>query len=180
MISASVVGETTTNVTTGVTSTSSPTETLTAINQSLCCANVGGAPVTAFNPAVPGEMIIIYATGLGLVGPPAAQQSIIDFYPYTGPVLNEPSESVSSIIGGSTANVLFAGLQVGAIGVYQVVLQLASGLPTNSLTQLTIAQNIYTSNIVTLPVFAPSQTVGSGGGGGGSTTPYARPVKPRQ
>ena len=42
---------------------------MTAINSSLCCANVGGAPVTAFNPAVPGEMVIVYATGLGLVGP---------------------------------------------------------------------------------------------------------------
>jgi uncharacterized protein (TIGR03437 family) len=155
-IAASVVGQTTTNVTTGVTSTSSPTETMTAINSSLCCANVAGAPVTAFNPAVPGEMVIVYATGLGLVGPAAALASINDGSPYTGPTLNDPNESVSSIIGGSTANVLFAGLQVGAIGVYQVVLQLSSALPTNPLTQLTIAQNIYTSNIVTIPVFQPS------------------------
>ena len=44
VIGASVVGETTTNATTGVTSTSSPTETMTAINSSLCCANVAGAP----------------------------------------------------------------------------------------------------------------------------------------
>jgi len=151
-----VVGQTTTNVTTGVVSTSSPTETMTAINSSLCCANVGGAPVTAFNPAVPGEMVIVYATGLGLVGPATALASINDGSPYTGPTLNEPNQSVSSIIGGSTANVLFAGLQVGAIGVYQVVLQLSSSLPTNPLTQLTIAQNIYTSNIVTIPVFQPS------------------------
>src|ERR1700722_15085040 len=155
-IGASVVGQTTTNVTTGVVSTSSPTETMTAINSSLCCANVGGAPVTAFNPAVPGEMVIVYATGLGLVGPASALASINDGSPYTGPTLNEPNQSVSSIIGGSTANVLFAGLQVGAIGVYQVVLQLSSSLPTNPLTQLTIAQNIYTSNIVTIPVFQPS------------------------
>jgi uncharacterized protein (TIGR03437 family) len=160
-IGASVVGQTTTNVTTGVTSTSSPTETMTAINSSLCCANVGGAPVTAFNPAVPGEMVFVYATGLGLVGPASALASINDGSPYTGPTLNEPNQSVSSIIGGSTANVLFAGLQVGAIGIYQVVLQLSSSLPTNPLTQLTIAQNIYTSNIVTIPVFAPSPTGGT-------------------
>ncbi len=54
------------------------------------------------------------------------------------------------------ANVLFAGLQQGAIGIYQVVLQLSAALPTNPQTQLTISQNIYTSNIVTIPVFAPS------------------------
>jgi len=157
-IAASVVGETTTNATTLVQSTSSPTETMTAINSSLCCANIGGAPVTAFNPAIPGEMIVVYATGLGLVGPAPALASINDGSPYTGPTLNEPNQSVSSIIGGSTANVLFAGLQEGAIGIYQVVLQLSSGLPTNPLTSLTIAQNIYTSNIVTIPVFAPSPT----------------------
>ena len=44
---------------------------------------------------------------------------------------------------------------------YQVVLQLSSGLPTNPLTQLTIAQNIYTSNIVTIPVFAPNPSNGT-------------------
>jgi uncharacterized protein (TIGR03437 family) len=157
-IAATVVGETTTNPTTLVQSTSSPTESMTAINSSLCCANIAGAPVTQFNPAIPGEMIVVYATGLGLVGPAPALASINDGSPYTGPTLNEPNQSVSSIIGGSTANVLFAGLQEGAIGIYQVVLQLSSGLPTNPLTSLTIAQNIYTSNIVTIPVFAPSPT----------------------
>jgi uncharacterized protein (TIGR03437 family) len=144
-----------------VVTTSSPTETMTAINSALCCANVGGAPVTTDNPANPGEMITIYATGLGLVGPAPALASIQDGIAYSGPTLNDPTSSVSSLIGGSTANVLFGGLQVGAIGVYQVVLQLSSGLPTNPLTQLTIAQNIYTSNIVTIPVFAPSPANGT-------------------
>jgi len=161
-IAASVVGQTTTNVTTLVVSTSSPTETMTAINSSLCCANIAGAPVTAFNPAVPGEMVIVYATGLGLVGPAAALASINDGSPYTGPILNEPNQSVSANIGGSTANVLFAGLQVGAIGVYQVVLQLSSALPTNPLTQIFIAQNIYKSNLATIPVFQPSPTGSTG------------------
>jgi hypothetical protein len=161
VISGSAVGETVTNATTGATTTSSPTETVTVINPTLCCANVGGAAVTANNPAVPGELIIVYATGLGLVGPEPALASIQDGVPYNGPTLNEPNQSVSSIIGGSTGNVLFAGLQEGAIGIYQVVLQLSGNLPTNPLTQLTIAQNIYTSNIVTIPVFAPSTTAGT-------------------
>jgi uncharacterized protein (TIGR03437 family) len=161
VIAASVVGETTTNATTGVVSTSSPTETMTAINSSLCCANVAGAPVTTDNPANPGEMVVVFATGLGLVGPAPATAAIQDGVAYNGPTLNDPTSPVSSLIGGSTANVLFGGLQVGAIGVYQVVLQLSSGLPTNPLTQLTIAQNIYTSNITTIPVFAPSPTSGT-------------------
>ncbi len=162
VIAGSVVGETTTNATTLVTSTSSPTETVTAINSTLCCANVAGAPVTAFNPAVPGEMIVVYATGLGIVGPTPAQQSIMDGFPYSGPILNEPTSSVSANnFGGSTGNILFAGLQTGAIGVYQVVIQVPLSLPTNPLTQLTISQDIYTSNLVTVPVFAPSSTPGA-------------------
>jgi hypothetical protein len=160
-ISASVVGETTTNATTGVVTTSSPTETMTAINSALCCANVAGAPVTAENPANPGEMVVVYATGLGLVGPAPALAATQDFLPYEGPLLNEPISSVAATIGGSTGNVLFAGLQEGAIGVYQVVLQLSSGLPTNPLTSLTIAQNIYISNITTIPVFAPNPSGGT-------------------
>jgi uncharacterized protein (TIGR03437 family) len=160
-IAASVVGETTTNATSGVMTTSTPTETMTAINSSLCCANIGGAPVTAENPANPGEMIIVYATGLGLLEPAPALAAIQDFQPYEGPTLNFPQVSVSALIGGSTANVLFAGLQVGAIGVYQAVLQLAASLPTNPLTTLTIAQNIYTSNITIIPVFAPSPAGGT-------------------
>jgi len=160
VIAGAAVGETTTNATTGVVSTSSPTESITAINSQLCCANIGGAPVTSFNPAVPGEMIIVYATGLGLVGPGPALAATQDFLPYEGPTLNNPTSSVSSQIGGLTGNVIFAGLQVGAIGLYQVVLQLPGDLPTNPLTQVTIAQNIYTSNLTVIPVFSPSPTSG--------------------
>lgn len=150
-LSASAVGATTTS-STGTTTTGSATETMTAINSVLCCANVAGAPITPNNPAVPGEMIIVYATGLGLVGPDAAKTAIQDGVAYGGPVLNTPNASVSSIAGGSTANVLSAGLQVGSIGMYAVVLQLSSSLPTNPVTQITISQDIYTSNIVYIQV----------------------------
>jgi uncharacterized protein (TIGR03437 family) len=157
-ITATVVGQTTTNPTTLVVSTSAPTETMTAVNSALCCANVAGAAVTPNNPAVPGELIIVYGTGLGLVLPQPALSSIQDNMPYNGPLLSYPQASASATIGGLTGNILFAGLQTGAIGVYQVVVQVPNGLTTNPLTQLTIAQNIYTSNIVTIPVFAPTQS----------------------
>jgi uncharacterized protein (TIGR03437 family) len=57
-------------------------------------------------------------------------------------------------VGGSTANILSAGLLPGFLGVYQVQLQLLNTLPTNLFTQLYIAQNVFTSNIVTIPVVA--------------------------
>jgi hypothetical protein len=39
-------------------------------------------------------------------------------------------------------------------GIYQVELQINSSLPSNPLTQMYIAQNVFTSNIVTIPVAA--------------------------
>ena len=158
-ISANASGASTTS-STGVVTTGTATETMTAINSILCCANVAGAPVTSDNPALPGELIGVFATGLGLVGPQAALSSIQDGVAYSGPALNDPNSSVSSIIGGSTGNVLYAGLQPGAIGVYYVVVQLDSGLPTNPVTQVTISQDIYTSNIVYIPVVAANPANG--------------------
>jgi len=153
-IASNATGATSTS-STGVVTTGTATETLTAINSALCCANVAGAPVTIDNPAVPGELIGLYATGLGLVGPEAAKDAIQNGVAYNGPALNTANSSVSSIIGGSTANVLYSGLQVGAIGMYYVVVQLASTLPSNPVTQVTIAQDIYTSNIAYIPVVSP-------------------------
>jgi uncharacterized protein (TIGR03437 family) len=128
---------------------------LTATNSTLCCANVKGAPITVSNPAIPGETIILLATGLGLVKPEEARQAQRTGVAYDGPELNDPLEFVSSLAGGKTANVLAAGLKPGTVGIYEVVLELNSDLPTNHQTQLTIAQDIYVSNIVSIPVFNP-------------------------
>jgi len=64
-------------------------------------------------------------------------------------------ESVSSLAGAKTANVLLASPLPGSVGVFQVQLELNSDLPTDPLTQLTIAQFFYVSNIVTFPVKKP-------------------------
>ena len=45
---------------------------LTNLSTTLCCANRAGSPVTQANPAVPGETILVYATGLGTVEPAEA------------------------------------------------------------------------------------------------------------
>ena len=42
---------------------------LTNLSTTLCCANRAGSPVTQDNPAVPGETILVYATGLGTIEP---------------------------------------------------------------------------------------------------------------
>jgi uncharacterized protein (TIGR03437 family) len=130
---------------------------ITPTNSALCCANIAGARVTEDNPALPGETIVVYATGLGLVKPTEIQQNyVITGAPYFGPYYNEPVEFVSSLAGGKTANVLYSGLKQGAVGIYEVHLELNSDIPTNPKTQVTIAQDVFVSNIVTFPVVNPN------------------------
>jgi uncharacterized protein (TIGR03437 family) len=113
--------------------------------------------VTPDNPVVPGEVITIYATG---IGPTTLEDGLtpasITGQVYRGPALNIPVTNVDNAqVGGSTANVLSAGLDVGNLpGIYAVQLQISTSLPTNPLTQMYIAQNVFTSNIVTIPVSA--------------------------
>jgi uncharacterized protein (TIGR03437 family) len=126
---------------------------LTPETTTLCCANAVGAfsPVTAANPAVPGEVLLVYATGLGLPVLSEANQNLIQTgvkYPTGGPI-TQPVNFVSSLAGGKTANILSASLKPGTVGTYEVLLQLNSSMPTNPLTNVYIAQDIYISNIVT-------------------------------
>jgi uncharacterized protein (TIGR03437 family) len=124
----------------------------------LCCSNVAGSQITQDNPAVPGETFYIFATGLGLIsdlnGNPIP---VLDGNPYHGPQPNNPNASVSSLAGTKTADVLAAGLEAGLVGVYRVVLQLNPSVPPDSFAQVTISQDIYTSNIVTIAIGNPTQ-----------------------
>jgi uncharacterized protein (TIGR03437 family) len=74
--------------------------------------------------------------------------------PYSGPALNTVVSFVSATAGGSTANVFDASLVPGSIGVYRLLVQLDSSLTTNAYTPLTVYQDVYNSNTVTIPVQA--------------------------
>jgi hypothetical protein len=127
---------------------------MTAIGAKLCCSNVAGSLVTLQNPALPGEVIYVYATGLGLPVVTDATKNLIQTgvqYPPGSPN-TVPVNFVSSLAGGSTADVLSATLLPGTVGIFQVVLHLNSSLLSNPDTTLTIAQDIYVSNVVTFPV----------------------------
>jgi uncharacterized protein (TIGR03437 family) len=140
---------------------------LTATNTILCCASVAGAPITAANPALPGETINIYATGLGLICsspvinnfcsviPDPGLSAIVDGAKYTGPAANAPFADVSALVGGSSATVVSASLIPGQIGVYQVQLEINSTVTPDALAQATISQGLTTSNIVTIPIGSP-------------------------
>jgi hypothetical protein len=132
---------------------------LSANSATLCCSNVKDSPVTLLNPAVPGETIYIFATGLGPVTPQEAQLRAATGEMYSGPVLNGPVEFVSSMASGSTANVISAALEPGAAGIYRVVLELSPGTVVNgTYAGLTISQLIYTSNTANVPMRNPAKS----------------------
>ncbi|HXM44793.1 MAG TPA: hypothetical protein VN924_26385 [Bryobacteraceae bacterium] len=121
----------------------------------MCCANIAGAPVTKTNAALPGENILVYATGLGLPSlAPTLDPYLLTGQPYEGPAANYPQQFVSGQINNVTTNVLRAELAPGLIGIYQVYLNLGAGLATDPAAQLYIAQDDFRSNVVTVPVFA--------------------------
>jgi uncharacterized protein (TIGR03437 family) len=94
--------------------------------------------VTPANPAHPGEVIIVYATGLGKVSPVVA----------TGVAPSGPAAVVatcgsSSLVPGT---VLYAGLTPGAVGLYQMNVQLPQNLAAG-----TVAVSIGTPTCTFLP-----------------------------
>ena len=125
---------------------------LTAFNSELCCANVAGSRVNDENPAVPGETLVLLATGLGALADEGANNQVFTGIAYNGPVVNEPAQFVDGLAGSKTANILYASLKVGLIGVYEVHIELNSDLDTNPRTQMRIAQSFQVSNIVTFPL----------------------------
>jgi uncharacterized protein (TIGR03437 family) len=127
---------------------------MTAIGSELCCAAIANSPVTHENPAIPGEFIYVYATGLGVPVLTEANKNLIQTgtqYPQGAPVTS-PASFVNAIAGGKTADVITATLMPGTVGIYQVLLHLNPDLPTDDFSQLTIAQDVFVSNIITLPV----------------------------
>ncbi len=132
------------------------TVTATAQTGNLCCGNDFFAPITPENPAVPGETIVVFGTGLGRTTPDFGQNGL-ETGRKTPPddLFKVPliaDDFVSSLAGGRTATVDFVGLMPGQVGVYQVNLILNPDMPDNPMTPLTIAQGLFVSNVVTIPV----------------------------
>jgi uncharacterized protein (TIGR03437 family) len=129
---------------------------MTAFGTALCCANIQGALVTPENPAAAGEIVDVFATGLGLPIITPLNQGLIttgSIYPYGAPpTVPTFLQFVSAICGGSSADVLRSTLIPGQIGVFLVELHLNAQLPTKWDTACTIAQNSYVSYPTTLQV----------------------------
>jgi uncharacterized protein (TIGR03437 family) len=144
---------------------------LTVYNSSTCCDNIQGAPITNDNPAVPGEVIYLFATGLGPTNPNNVNTGSIspsgDF--------NPPATPVDSILTDqSSGNILSAALVPGLVGVYYVQFQLSSALTTDLKTQTTIAQQSFVSNVVVFPVVAPPTSAAAAVGKSGRKGPRSK------
>jgi uncharacterized protein (TIGR03437 family) len=125
---------------------------LTALSSQTCCANPQGGLVTDDNPAQPGEIVYILATGLGIT---TNQSALNSGQAPTADNNDPPATPVDSILaGGSTGNIIFTNYVPGQLGIFQITFQLSSSVASDPLTQLTIAQQSFVSNVVTFNVTA--------------------------
>ena len=129
---------------------------ITSITPSLCCGNELFSLVSDENPAISGETVVVFATGLGLTNPLPSSEGLEsgEITPNTpffeAPLLSE--NTVSSLAAEKTASVEFVGLMPGFVGVFQINLRLNSNLPDLPTAALTIAQRTFVSNIITFPI----------------------------
>lgn len=100
-----------------------------------------GSLVTRESPANPGEIVILYATGLG----PTDPQALYGEIPMAAAQLKEISAFQVWLGGVSLApeDVLYAGVCPGFAGLYQVNLRLPASAPPNP--ELRLAVGAYTS-----------------------------------
>ena len=145
-----------TTVTVAVTGTSA-TLSLSAVNGTMCCSNtVADTRVTLDNPALPGELVYLYATGLGIT----VQSGLADGEIFRGDDNYPPVVPVDSILTGSyAASLVSTSLVKGQVGLYKVLFQISPSATTNPATQTTIAQQIFVSNVVVFPIQVPGTAV---------------------
>ena len=80
--------------------------------------------ISSANPAAPGDVLIVYLTGVGgVTNPPPTGAA-----PTDNP-LSVSLESATATIGGAAAAVSFTGLAPGLVGAGQVNIQLPNPLP---------------------------------------------------
>ncbi len=140
------------------TTSASADVTVTAYSSTTCCAvSVPGSAISSQNPALPGEVITLLATGIGSVQNLAgtAIPSPVDGAPYPNNNTYQPNTAfsfVSSTVGGSTGQIVNASYPPGSYGVAQIQVLVPTTLSPGANTQITIAQNAFVSNTATIPI----------------------------
>ena len=108
-------------------------------------ASTQGA-VSSNSPAKPGEILEVYANGLGTTSPTVVTGQAASSSPISSVVLTP-----TAFIGGVSAPVRFAGLAPGFVGLYQVNVEVPAGAP-NGDDPLVLISNGVNSNPVTVSV----------------------------
>ncbi len=105
--------------------------------------HVDGSPVTMEGPAQPGELVIVYATGLGEVMPAVS----------TGALPAGVSNTVSPVrltIGGIGVTPEFAGLAGCCVGLNQINVRVPVGVSRGNAIPVVLSLNGRSSNPVTI------------------------------
>jgi len=97
------------------------------VNGQAAALHLSYMPVTAANPAAPGETIILFCTGLGAVNPVVATGAAA-----SPTVISYSTANFTATIAGQNAPVSFSGLAPGFVALGQVNLQVPSGAPSGA------------------------------------------------
>lgn len=106
-----------------------------------------GALSDSTNPARRGEVVVVYATGLGATSPLVATGAVSPSNPPARVI-----QPVIAYIGGVAAPVEFSGLTPGFVGLYQVNIRIPGNAAQGEFVELYLEQNQISSNKVTLAI----------------------------
>jgi uncharacterized protein (TIGR03437 family) len=96
-----------------------------------------GALLTAAAPAQPGEIIVVYATGLGMTIPNAIPGQPLQI---AAPIAALSSLAVSlDGVALPATSIQYAGVTPGSLGLYQINIQLPQDVGANPTIQVTVA-----------------------------------------
>jgi len=102
--------------------------------------------VSSSNPAKPGEYLVMYLVGMGATNPSVRSGAATPSSPLS-PVVNQPTVTV----GSQPANVAFAGLTPGFVGLYQINFQVPTSVSSGEL-EVDVTQNGVAADPTLLPV----------------------------
>ena len=103
------------------------------------------SPVSAGNPAVAGEQVVFYATGLGATTPSFPTGAAVT-------QTNRTTATVTMTIGGKDAVVTYSGLTVGLAGLYQINAIVPAGLTGNQEVIVTVGGQQTSRSGVTMAI----------------------------
>jgi len=99
------------------------------------------------NPAIPGEPLVLYVTGLG----PLTLDLVDGYGSPTSPPFAQTIDPFQVILDGESCNVFFSGLAPGFVGLYQINFDVPSDAAAGNL-QISIQSPYANSAIALLPV----------------------------